>query len=153
MKKHVLRALLFLAPAVAALAQNKPLPNFFVQPPSAPTQSTEERDFPQDVPRYLPASSASYRIKEEFATAYLETADSPEKVEAFYAAFAKRGGWTSAENNVTKRRNGRVLIYRKGPRIVRADAITNPLDHLTEIYLTVTMESTADGGKPDGGRR
>jgi hypothetical protein len=105
-----------------------------------PEPSTDPKSFPADIPRYHPTLTESYRMSAAGALAHLRTPDGPPQVARFYADFAARDHWTIDPDLIPERATGHVLIYRKGDRLLRVDAFTNPLRKTTEVYLMVTRD-------------
>jgi len=105
--------------------------------------STDPKDFPTDIPRYAPASRESYRTTDDGAVGYLRTGAAPEAVAAFYAAFAARERWTAEPSIVQERSGGRLMVLRKGDRVLRVEAFVNPLLEATDVILLVSRKSLA----------
>ncbi|HXB55975.1 MAG TPA: hypothetical protein VN461_14410 [Vicinamibacteria bacterium] len=109
-------------------------------PTPPPDPSTDPKTFPADIARYHPTLKESYRMSAAGALAHLRTNDGPAQVARFYADFAAHEHWTIDPDLISERPTGNVLIYRKGDRLLRVDAFTNPLRKTTEVYLMVARD-------------
>lgn len=147
-----------LAFSLSAAGVAAPAPSPSPSPSATIVPSTEEKDFPSDIPRYHPARNELFRMSDSGAMAYLRTSDRPEAVARFYDAFARRERWAPDPDLVAERKNGRILIYRKGDRILRVNAFVNPLVGVTEVSLLVAHQLESPGPTPasspaPGGKR
>ena len=133
---------LILGGLMAAAAAGSP-----VAPPATPAPpaswSDKVEDFPADVPVYLPASEKWAKVSRDVATLGESTVDSPEKVARFYQEMARKRGWSADPKVITRRVDGRVLLFHKGDRVLRVDAFQDPGEGNTAVFLVVGLPPPA----------
>lgn len=114
-----------------------------------PKGSSDPAHFPQEIPRFPGARQASFSMSILVASAFFLCDQAPEEIARFYLAFVEREKWTPVPIPGPPLQGDRIVIAEKGDWTLRVDAVRNPLDGATEVFLSAALKPLPPA-KPEG---
>ena len=138
------------APRTAKTAARKaPEVSYGTTPVTWPRGSSDPAHFPKEIPRFPGARQASFSMSIQVASAFFLCDQAPEEIAKFYLAYVEREKWTPIPIPGPPLQGDRIVIAEKGDWTLRVDAVRNPLDGATEVFLTAALKPLPPV-KPEG---
>jgi hypothetical protein len=113
-----------------------------------PKGSSNPAHFPKEIPRFPSARQASFSMSIQVASAFFLCDEPPEAIAKFYGDFIAREKWNPIPIPGPPLQGDRIVIAEKGDWTLRVDAVRNPLDGATEVFVNVALKPLPPPPKP-----